>query len=250
MGEYRNVCEAIVLNDLCVGCGLCASVCPRMVLDIRFNEFGEYNPVEHREGCLPDCDLCLQTCPFWRQADNEDTLARAVFEQVPDIQHRWETGYFSDCYVGHAESDLRMCRTSGGLGTWFLLKLLEEGVVDKVVSVVAHHDPQKLFKFAVLDSADAVKQAARSTYYPVEMSEVLQYIWREDARYAVTGLPCFLKAIRLAMRKNRHKAPYSWGKDFFPLPPHPHQHYISRHRTCLGGVEGREKRRAACDVAF
>jgi len=201
---YRNVCESIVPNDLCIGCGVCAGVCPAHVLTMRFNDFGAYIPVEESEGCLPKCDLCLRVCPFSDQEDNEDTLARAAFAQIPGIQHTPELGYYLDTYVGYSQVDgHRENGSSGGLATWFLETLLTRGIVDKVICVTSNPgNSQKLFRFAVLDSVEAVRNAGRSCYYPVEMSEVIREILSQEGRYVITGLPCFLKGLRLAMRKD------------------------------------------------
>lgn len=202
--SYRNVCEVIVPNDLCIGCGLCTGVCPPNVLEMQFNEYGEYIPIEFQTGCLPKCDLCLRACPFWDQEDNEDTLGSAIFGTVPDVQHRPETGYYQQCYAGYTQAtEQRMNSTSGGLATWFLQKLLQEQIVDKVICVRETSDPEKQFQFEILESAEAVGKGSRSCYYPVEIGSVIRQILKTDGRYAITGLPCFLKGIRLAMCTNR-----------------------------------------------
>jgi len=205
MGKpYRNVCEIIVPNDLCIGCGVCAGICPVNVLTMRFNEFGAYIPVEERANCLPKCDLCLRACPFYDQEDNEDTLAQAAFAQTPEIRHTPELGYFLDTYVGYSKVDgHRQNGSSGGLATWFLETLLKRDMVDKVVCVTpVRGNSEKLFRFAILDSVEAVRNAGRSCYYPVEMSEIIHDILRHEGRYVITGLPCFLKGLRLVMRRN------------------------------------------------
>lgn len=201
---YRNVCEVIVANDFCVGCGVCAGVCPARALTMQFNAHGEYIARETGTACLEKCDLCFRACPFWNQADNEDTLAQAAFGSVPNIHHRPETGYYLDAFVGYSNVDgHRANGASGGLATWFLETLLRQGIVDRVVCVVANDDPSKLFKFAVLDQVEGVRRASRSCYYPVELSGVIHEILTTEARYAIIGLPCFLKGLRLAMRMNR-----------------------------------------------
>lgn len=204
MNDPRNVCESIVPADLCIGCGLCAGVCPPQVLDMRFNQYGEYIPVEYRQGCLPRCDLCLRACPFWDQEGNEDTLASQAFGAVPNIQKTPETGYYLAAFAGYSLRDEhRLSAASGGLATWFLQSLLEKGIVDRVACVTPNADPEKLFKFTALDDPNAVSRSAKSCYYPVELSDVIREIIHTDARYAVIGLPCYLKGIRLAMQKNR-----------------------------------------------
>ncbi len=205
MNKPRNVCESVVSADLCIGCGLCAGVCPSQVLEMRFNQYGEYIPVEYRQGCLPKCDLCLRTCPFWdQQDDNEDTLASQAFNALPHIQKTSETGYYLAAFAGYSlREEQRLSAASGGLATWFLKSLLETGIVDRVACVMPNADPEKLFKFSVLSDPNAVLQSGKSCYYPVELSNVIREIIHTEARYAVIALPCYLKGIRLAMRKNR-----------------------------------------------
>jgi coenzyme F420 hydrogenase subunit beta len=202
---YRNVCEIIVPNNLCIGCGLCAGVCPPQVLTMQLNMEGEYIPIEYKDGCLPKCDLCLRACPFTNQEDNEDTLAATNYAQLTGIQHSKVIGYYLDTYVGYSQiENQRENGASGGMATWFLETLLKRGIADKVVCVTPYHDNrQSLFRYAILDSTEAVRNASRSCYYPVEMSEVIGEIIGDEARYAIIGLPCFLKGLRLSMRKNR-----------------------------------------------
>jgi coenzyme F420-reducing hydrogenase beta subunit len=105
--------------------------------------------------------------------------------------------------VGYVnDSSYREKRSAGGLTTWLQRSFLEEGLADFVVSVVPNNDPDQLFRFAVLDSVDEVLRSARSAYYPVEMSGVVAEIIENPGRYVVTGLPCFLKGLRLAARHN------------------------------------------------
>ena len=47
---------------------------------------------------------------------------------------------------------------------------------------------------------DALSEGAKSRYYPVELSQVLAEIRAVPGRYAVVGIPCFIKAIHLLRR--------------------------------------------------
>ena len=190
-----------VKHDLCIGCGLCAALCPQGILTMEWNRYGEYNPVEVSP-CTTECGLCLKVCPFADSGENEDTIGERLYGSVPGIQHRPETGYYLASYVGCSEEH-RPASASGGIATWLLETLLAEGIVDHVICVAPTGDPEKLFAFQVFDTPEDVRTGAGSAYYPVEMSGVVKKILETPGRYAVTGLPCFIKAIRLAQQRNK-----------------------------------------------
>jgi coenzyme F420 hydrogenase subunit beta len=196
-----TVIETVVQNNLCIGCGLCAALCPQGILSMQWNRYGEYNPVAISP-CTTECGLCLKVCPFSDTGENEDTIGERLCGAVPGIQHRSETGYYLASYVGYSERH-RATSASGGVATWILETLLAEGVVDHVLCVAPTGDPERLFAFQVFDTAEEVRTGAGSAYYPVEMSGVIRQVLEVPGRYAITGLPCFLKAIRLAQQRNK-----------------------------------------------
>ena len=201
-GQYRNVCEVIVPNDLCCGCGICAGICPNDALKIEWNKYGEYAPVEQTGKCV-ECGLCFQVCPFWNQEENETTLAEREFKNQEGFQHDSVVGFFLDLFAGYSKvGNHRIQGAAGGLTTWLLEKMLTQGIVNRVCCVVPNNDPNTLFRFSVVDTIQDIRHASRSVYYPVELSQVISEILNTDGKYAVVGLPCALKGLRLAMLRN------------------------------------------------
>jgi len=200
--KHKSVITEVVANDLCIGCGTCAAVCPRHSLSVAFNQYGEYTARMEADACPHGCRLCLSVCPFFETQANEDVLGEDLFGGDADIQHTPETGYYLDAFVGHTNVAGRRRRSaSGGLATWLLETLLRENRVDYVICVSATADSDKRFQFTVCRTAEEVRAGAGSCYYPVEMSGILQHIAAHEGRYAVIALPCFCKAIRLAMKR-------------------------------------------------
>ena len=190
----------VVKEDLCIGCGTCAALCPQGNLETAWNRYGEYNALEVKP-CTTDCGLCLKVCPFSGEGDDEDAIGKHLYSDVPSIRHRTETGYYLSTYVGHSEGH-RLIGASGGMTTWLLEALLSNDIVDHVICVTSTNDPDKLFAFTVFNTPEEVSNGAGSAYYPVEMSEILRHVMEVPGRYAITGLPCFIKAVRLAQSKN------------------------------------------------
>lgn len=195
-----NVIDEIVKNDLCIGCGSCAGICPKKILKIQDNEYGEYTSSEVQV-CNSRCGLCLEVCPFGNN-ENEKQIGTKIYGSAEGIKYLPETGYYLDSYVGYSK-EFRKSSSSGGLATWLLTKLLKESVVDYIICPTPQKNPEKLFSFEILSDENSIKVSSGSVYYPVEMSEVIQRIQEVPGRYAITGLPCFIKALRLAAQKNR-----------------------------------------------
>ncbi len=196
-----TVITDIVKKNLCIGCGLCAAICPSHTLEMEWNLHGEYNPIK-KMPCDKECGMCLKVCPFAEGNDNEDGIGASLFGSIPRMCHLPQTGYYADTYVGYAP-ETREKGTSGGMATWLLSSLLKKGIVDYVVAVIPNNDPDLLFRYAILTDAKSVLDSSGSVYYPVELSGVLRQILDKPGKYAIVGLPCFIKAVRLAAQKNR-----------------------------------------------
>ena len=198
-----TILETTVKNNLCIGCGVCAGICPKHSLAMQWNQYGEYNPIKIND-CEKECGLCLKVCPFADGNKNEDEIGQQLFGNITGISHRKETGYYLNSGVGGvASKEERFQSASGGLATWFLRQLLSERIVDGVICAVKTGDPDKLFKFTVARTDDEVCAATGSVYYPLELSEVVTYVLEHPGKYAVVALPCFVKALRLAQNKNK-----------------------------------------------
>ena len=118
-------------------------------------------------------------------------------------------GRYAAAYVGHAaEAGFRERGSSGGLVSWVAAELLRLGLVDGVAHVVprradgAKKGDDRLFGYRVSRSEAELREGAKSRYYPVEMSGVLREIAEVPGRYAVVGVPCFIKAVNLLRREN------------------------------------------------
>lgn len=198
---HKNVCTEVVAKNLCIGCGICAGVCPRGRLEMRFNNRGEYNPVELDDcaDCGVNCNLCYQVCPAHGDTKNETDIGRELYSDVDGMRYREETGYYLSSYLGYSNlNGHRENGASGGMATWTLETLLVSGEVDAVACVERTNNPKKFFEFKLCTAAEEIRKCGRSAYYPVETSQIIRHIIENDRRYAIIGLPCVCKAIRLA----------------------------------------------------
>ncbi len=208
MSTPRNVIPLsphdIVRSGLCIGCGSCVAQTDEPGPHMSMNRYGQLQPSGAPQWFRDRSDGFSRTCPFSPSAKDETQLAAALF---PHAEHHDPfIGRFQTAYVGYvAEEHFRAWGSSGGMVSWAATELLCKGLVDGVAHVVATEDPRndgRLFRYRISRTADEIRAGAKSRYYPVEMSEVLKTIRSVPGRYAVVGVPCFIKAMHLLRQED------------------------------------------------
>jgi len=186
----------LVASGLCIGCGACVAATPDNSGAIAFDRFGQYAPAGPREWLDRPDPVLARVCPFSPHARNEDEIAAERFPLASRRDAR--TGRFEAAFVGAAiEGDFRARGSSGGLVSWVAGELLDRGLVDGVAHVAPAGESHPYFAYRISRSSEAVRAGAKSRYYPVELSGIVAEIRRVPGRYAIVGIPCFIKAIRL-----------------------------------------------------
>lgn len=195
-----SIFSDVVEKGFCCGCGACAGVCPTASLALKFDKYGELKP-GLGTGCI-SCSLCATVCPFLNGNMNETTIAQDKFEGQAGLQHNAVTGVSLASYYGYTHNaDARWAASSGGLTTWLLSALLRANHITGALVVAPTGGGAPLFAYQIARTPEAVMESAKSAYYPVNVSEVMQTIRETSGRYAVVGLPCVIKAIELARKQ-------------------------------------------------
>jgi len=98
--------------------------------------------------------------------------------------------------------------SSGGMTSWLASKLIEEGVIDAVVSV-GRPGPtdHELFGYGSTGQAD-ISARRKSYYYATTMAEVLEVICSTHLRFGLVGIPCYIKAARALCAQRPDIAPH------------------------------------------
>jgi coenzyme F420-reducing hydrogenase beta subunit len=153
-----------------------------------------YFPVLDRVGDM-DLQRADTVCPFSDSPNDESEISGRLFA-APGNRYSHDIGYFNYLAIGHiAEGEIRLGSSSGGLTSWMLKELLHRHMVDGVI----HVGPGTgilLSEYVVSGTHDELYGRRKSQYFPHEFSTVLNRIRGNGKRYAIVGLPCFIKAAR------------------------------------------------------
>jgi coenzyme F420 hydrogenase subunit beta len=182
----------VISEGFCIGCGSCTT--QSAATKIEFNQFGELvaNISGASEKEIASMD---KVCPFSSTAKNETELSEIAFKSEKDVRFGDEIGAFTGLYAGYSETH-RKWGSSGGIVSWMLSELLSTGVVDKVLVVGKNNEGDRFFDFKVVADSIELQTTGTSFYYPVSFDGALKYILENPGRYAITGVPCFHKALR------------------------------------------------------
>ncbi|WP_207100516.1 Coenzyme F420 hydrogenase/dehydrogenase, beta subunit C-terminal domain [Paracoccus shandongensis] len=176
----------------CTGCGACVSESGG-ALRMAWTPDGFLEP--RATGTLVPKGVA-RVCPFNPAPEaavrDEDAIAR---DCLPDAgRHDPRIGRFVNTYVGFSKA-FRPSSSSGGIATFVFEKLLEQGEVDHLFVVRRTLDGQ--YAYRMFDRNDDILTTSRTRYYPVTMEQLFLTMDPVKGRVAVSGVACFVKAIRL-----------------------------------------------------
>ncbi|MHA6964801.1 Coenzyme F420 hydrogenase/dehydrogenase, beta subunit C-terminal domain [Zobellella denitrificans] len=198
--SYQALNDTVIANGFCIGCGACA-VFEQSPFGIVMDEYGQFQSRLNASNVASETGTDYEKlCPFGFNAPNEDDIAKRYFSE--SCEYNTQVGYYKGVYAGHVtEGEFRNRGSSGGMGTWMLNELMAKELVDYVVHVKSGEEADDLnsipFGYRISDTLEDIQKGGKSRYYPIELSEVLKTVRNQPGRYAVIGLPCFIKSIRL-----------------------------------------------------
>jgi coenzyme F420-reducing hydrogenase beta subunit len=192
--------EDSVARGICIGCGAC-SVATGGAIPLTLNRYGLYSASLDGVG-EDDVKRASRVCPFSDDAPNEDVLgAPTVAGNALPKDAR--LGHHSRIFAGrHRSDEYLLGSSSGGLTSWLVGQLLDRGLVDAVVHVGRTTGDGPLFQYTISADSESARGHRKSQYYPTTLKDVLQTAQRERQRYALVGVPCFVKAARLLCRED------------------------------------------------
>ena len=199
--KQPEVIDFVVNPNMCIGCGMCVPVCPTKSLEMAWSDEGFKVPVK-----VNDCDSsgeCITVCPFNpfpEEAVKTETEIADIFLKDETESHP-RIGKYNGLYAGYSESH-RITSSSGGTATYIFENLFKQNIVQHVISVKQSNTKDAHYEFAISSSLNDILSASKTKYFPVSMDTALLRIKELEGKVAITGVACFVKAIRLAQYKD------------------------------------------------
>ena len=181
--------DLIVKNHLCSGCGVCISEDQTHQAKMIWNNEGFLVPLLGKSSTQ---DKMIKVCPFAIQQKDEDELGELFLKQ-PETQYHDKIGYYYGLYAGYSQQ-FRETSSSGGIATYVFNTLLEQKIVDYLF-IVKEVDGQYAYQF--FSNVEEITQISKTRYTPVTLEKLFQELSKIDGKIAVSGVACFVKAIRL-----------------------------------------------------
>lgn len=176
MKRLNNISQ---MHD-CYGCGVCATVCAKRIIEIKLNDKGFYEPYITDSDKCTNCGLCLEVCAF---AHKE--LANNNSEPIKSYA-AWSKEYAVQ----------RKC-SSGGVGYELGRTLLRQGY--EVCGVRYNVDNNRAEHY-IASTPEELIPAIGSKYIQSYTVDGFRAIDRKK-KYLVTGTPCQIDSFRRYIRK-------------------------------------------------
>lgn len=186
--------EQVVDRGMCVGCGACGAATNGNI-KVTFTSIGMYQADLHGTS-QEDRRLGSTVCPFARESADEDAIAKRVFPKELNYDER--IGRYSNTFTARLNDDQRLLgSSSGGMTSWLINELLNRNEVDGVIHV-GSTGGTPLFGYRVSYTVDEVTNNRKSMYHSTSFDEVVKSIRGDGLKYAFVGVPCYVRAARLA----------------------------------------------------
>lgn len=167
----------------CYGCGVCATVCAKRIIEITLNKDGFYEPrIADLEKCT-NCGLCTDVCAF---SHKEPALGKEK-----TIISSW-AAWSND------ERVQRKC-SSGGIGFEIAKQLIDKDY--KLCGCRYNADAGRAEHYIATTAEEAVASTG-SKYIQSYTVDGFRAINRKE-KYLVTGTPCQIDSFRRYIRKFR-----------------------------------------------
>ena len=165
----------------CYGCGLCATVCTKKIIEIKLNKNGFYEPTVTDLAKCTNCGMCTDVCAF-----SHSELALGKEETTIKSWAAWSND----------ERVQRKC-SSGGIGFEIARQLIEK---DYKLCACRYNAEKNRAEHYIATTPEEAIASIGSKYIQSYTVDGFKAINRKE-KYLVTGTPCQIDSFRRYIKK-------------------------------------------------
>ena len=163
----------------CYGCGVCATVCPKKIIDIRLNESGFYEPTINDIEACTNCGACQSVC------------------SIKDSNLSVNNGVVASYAAWSNDPEVRSKCSSGGVGFEIGSYLLKNGYK---VCAVRYNAQENRAEHYIATNEEEFAASMGSKYIQSYTVDGFKAINRKE-KNLVIGTPCQIDSMRRYIRR-------------------------------------------------
>ncbi len=190
--EKENNVSVVADEQLCVGCGICKSVCPLGCIEYRRHK-GSYIPIVEKQSCI-GCGKCLKICP----GKGFDY----VKEWNNDVPNNKFVGGFLETYSAYSkDTELLKTSTSGGCVTEVIKYGLASGMYEAAFCVETSAYDQMVNSKCIMHEEE-LGSTMKSRYVPIAHTAAISYIINNPEKKIIfVGTSCAIHGLLNVIRE-------------------------------------------------
>lgn len=165
----------------CYGCGVCAIICSKKIIEIKLNNDGFYEPFITDTNSCTNCGLCKEVCAYCHDVLSTNNVPIKSYAS-------WSN-----------DNEVRRKCSSGGIGFEIGRKLISRGY--KVCGVKYNVETNRAEHY-IANTVEELIPSIGSKYIQSYTVDGFKAINRKE-KYLVTGTPCQIDSFRRFIRKFR-----------------------------------------------
>lgn len=165
----------------CYGCGVCATVCAKKIIELKINSEGFYEPIIVNPQKCTNCGLCIDVCSYSKDSiasEATEVKSYATWSSAKPIRHK---------------------ASSGGTGFEIALYLINNGYK---VCTVRYNANKNIAEHYIATTAEDLIPSIGSKYIQSNTVDGFKAINRKE-KHLVIGTPCQIDSLRRYLQKFR-----------------------------------------------
>lgn len=171
---------------LCSGCGICAGICPQNAINMQIDTKGFYRPQKTKD--CTNCGICDKICALKNKM------------QYSDAKYHDKVFGNYDCVYAASSNDDSVRLTSSTAGFIRTFASYYSHKFDGVVTLCESKNVLKPEVKLLNQVNEILKDAVKSTYFSVEVSQMARILKEKEGNYLVIGLPCQIASLKKASK--------------------------------------------------